>query len=80
MSNENQIKADAINEFVCSIIGAFEAGFVETNRPTLAELHQVARNHVKDNYGVSLPDIVDQWGKETAIACGMDLETEKELT
>jgi len=74
MSNENQIKADGINELVSLMIGAFETGFVDTNRPTLAQIHQVARNHCKDAYGVELPDIVEQWGEEIAISCGLKLK------
>lgn len=71
MSNENQLKADGINELVSLMIGAFETGFVSKNNPTLAEIHQVARNHCKDAYGVGLPDIVEQWGEEIAQACGV---------
>lgn len=71
MKTENQIKADAINEFVNTMIGALEAGFVEGNNLTLAQLHRVAQNHVKDAYGIELPNLVDQWGEDTAKECGM---------
>jgi len=70
--NENQIKADAINNFVSTMIGAFESGFVDKNNPTLSEIHQVARNHVKDNYDIELPNIVEQWGENVANDCGKD--------
>jgi hypothetical protein len=69
--SKNKVKADAVNEFVSLMIGAFDTGFVDKNNPTLAEIHQVARNHVKDNYRVDLPSIVEQWGKETAKECGL---------
>ena len=69
--NENQMKADAINEFVTVMIGAFESGFTDRNHLTLSELHQIARHHVNDNYGVELPSIVEQWGKEVANDCGL---------
>ena len=67
---ENQIKADAVNDFVTSMISALESGFIDSNKPTLAELHRVAQNHVKDSYGVELPHITEQWGLETAKLCG----------
>ncbi len=66
---ENQIKADAINEFVSLMIGAFDSGFVDRNNATLAEIHRVAHHHVKDRYAIELPDIVEQWGQETAEEC-----------
>ena len=74
---ENQIKADAVNEFVCLMIGAFDGGFIDNNRPTLSEIHRVAHHHVKDNYGIELPNIEAQWGEETAIACGLAKDKSK---
>lgn len=68
---EEQLKSDAVNNFVCQMIGALEAGFIDHNSPTLAEIHQVARHHVKDNYGIELPNIVEQWGQEVAEMCGL---------
>jgi len=65
-----QIKTDAINEFVCSMIGTLESGFIDTNKLTLAELHRVAQNYCKDKYGVELPHIIEQWGEEIAALCG----------
>lgn len=70
---ENQIKSDAVNKFVSEMIAAFDSGFVDKNNPTLAEIHQVAKNHVKDNYGVDLPRITEQWGKDIAEKCGLNL-------
>lgn len=71
---ENQIKADAVNEFVCSMIGALESGFIESNTITLATIHRVAQNHCKGSYGVALPHIVEQWGEDVAILCGLNKE------
>jgi hypothetical protein len=68
-----QIKADAINEFVCSMIGALESGFIEPERVSLATLHRVMQNHVKDSFGIELPHITEQWGVETAKLCGYPL-------
>ena len=71
MQTENQLKADAINEFVSMMIGALNAGFTEKNNPTLQEIHRVAQVHIKDNYGIDMPNIVEQWGQETAELCGL---------
>ncbi len=76
MQTEKQIKADAINEFVCSMIGALESGFIDDNKATLAQIHRVAQNFCKDNYGVELPHITEQWGDEIAQLCGYPLNKE----
>lgn len=68
---EQQIKADAISEFVNTMIGALESGFIDSNTCTLAQVHQVAKHHIKDNYGIDTPNIVEQWGKEVAELCGL---------
>lgn len=67
---ENKIKSDAILSFVNMMIGAFDAGFVDENNPTLAEVYQVARNYVKDTYGVEFKNIIEMWGEDTAKAVG----------
>lgn len=79
MQTKEQIKADAINEFVCSMIGALDSGFVDSNSSTLAEIHRVAQNFCKDSYGVELPHITEQWGKDTAELCGFPLSGKSEL-
>ena len=71
MTNE-QIKADAINDFICQIIGAREAGFIDSSMFSLAELHQVARNHIKDELGIPMPSLAEQWGAGTAELCRGD--------
>lgn len=65
------IKAAAVMNFIDTLIGALDAGFVENNKPTLATLHQVARHHVKDFYGLQYGDIVERWGEDTAKDCGL---------
>lgn len=72
----NKIKADAVLDFVGTMIGAFEAGFVDKNNPTLAEIFQVARNHIKDNYGIETENIIQVWGEQTAIECGLSVNKE----
>jgi len=71
MQNENKLKAEAVINFVDLMIGAFESGFVDKNNPTLSEIHQVARNHVRDTYGEEYPPIDQRWGKELAKECGL---------
>jgi len=68
---ENQIKADAINNLVSTMIGAFDAGYTDRNHLTLSELHRIAQLHVKDNYGIELPNIIEQWGESMAKQCGL---------
>ena len=72
MQTEKQIKADAINEFVSTMIGAHDAGFTEKNILTLQQLHRIAQHHIKDNYDIDMPNIVEQWGQETAELCGLN--------
>lgn len=71
MSNENQIKADAIYGFVNNMIDALETGFIDHANPTLAQVHRVAQNHCKDYYGIDMPSLEEQWGEETARACAV---------
>jgi hypothetical protein len=73
----HQTEAAAVHRFVSALIDAFESGFVETETITLAQLHRVMQNHVKDNYQVDLKHIKDEWGSDTAKACGFDVETNK---
>lgn len=74
---KKQIESAAVHRFVSALIDAFESGFVETEIITLAQLHRVMQNHVKDNYQVDLKHIKDEWGSDTAKACGFDVETNK---
>jgi len=66
----DKAKADAVMEFVNLMIGAFDVNFVLKNNPNLAEIYQVARNHVLDKYKINVPDIVSVWGADTAKNCG----------
>ena len=75
MSNEQDLAVKHIKGFVNLMIEAHEAGFVDKNNPTLAEIHRVAQNHLQDQYGVKTKDIVEEWGVETAVSCGMKEET-----
>jgi hypothetical protein len=68
---KDETKSAAIMNFVDLMIGALESGFVEKNNPTLAEIHQVARNHIKDNYNVQYDPIDKRWGDEVAELCGL---------
>ena len=68
---EDQIKSDAVKDFVTMMIGALESGFVDTSNPSLASVHQAYRRHVKDNYGVDMPDIVEEWGQAVAELAGL---------
>ena len=74
VDNEKIYKALAVMGFVNAMIGAFEAGFVEKNNPTLSEIYRVAQNHVKDNYNFEFPNIIDQWGSDIAKECGLEIK------
>jgi hypothetical protein len=70
MQTENQIKADAIVDFISNMIGALESGFIDTPNCNLAQIHRVAQNHIKDNYGIETPSLAEQWGEDVANECG----------
>ena len=73
MSNNQtvqQIKAEAVMEFVNMLIDAFESGFIDENTLTISTLHRVAQNYCKDSLGIELPHITEQWGEDTAKLCG----------
>ncbi len=65
----NQVKAHAIHEFVSTMIGAFESGFVDTNTLNLQQLHRIAQHHIKDNYSIDSENMADEWGQEFAEKC-----------
>lgn len=71
MFDIDEIKAEAVHDFVNMMIGALEAGFVESSSPTLAEIHQVAKHHIEANYGIDIPNIVEEWGEDVAKLCGL---------
>ncbi len=51
MSKElNQIKAEAVMQFVDMLRGAFGSGAIDNN-PTVYDIYSSAQNHVKLNYG-----------------------------
>lgn len=73
---KEQVKADGISEFVTHMIAALEAGFIDRNTASLAEIHRVMQNYCLDTYGVKLPHITDQWGEDTAKLCGLQAKYE----
>ena len=66
------VEKQAIMNFVNTMIGAFEAGFIEDNQINLADVYQCAKVHVKDNYGIDIPNLEHEWGKELALQCKED--------
>ncbi len=63
------VKTQAIMNFVNNMIGAFESGFIEDNQSNLADIYQCAKVHIKDNYGIDIPNLEHEWGKELALQC-----------
>lgn len=70
----NQVKAEAVMEFVNHMIGAFESGFVDKNNPTLSEIYRCAQNHVLDNYLTETKNIIELWGVDVATDCGLSIK------
>jgi len=66
----NEEKAEAVQDFVNSMIGALESGFTETNTLSLDQLYRVMQNHCEDEYGVNVPPIIEAWGLDAARHCG----------
>lgn len=58
---ENEMMAYAISEFVNSMIGAYESGFVDRDVCTLAEIYRAAQLHVKDDYNIDMHDLELMW-------------------
>ena len=70
MSNATEtIKAKAVMHFINTMIGAFESGFVDSNKLTLADLHSAGFNHVKDNYGYDAERIPETFNEVVWQAC-----------
>lgn len=65
---------DAIENFVNTMIGALESGFVEEGPITLAEIYLFMRCHIKDNYGCEVEPLDKKWGKEIAELCSIGIE------
>ena len=78
MSIENKMKSSAVIEFVNTMIGALESGFIDKNNPTLSEIYRFAQTHIDDIYKIDTPNIVESWGEETAKLCGCQLGSEVE--
>ena len=73
----NEMKAAAVMEFINVQVGAFEAGFVESNQLTLYSLHRFGQLHVKDNYGIEIKPMSESWGDHIAETSRGDSEQEK---
>lgn len=58
----NDIKAQAVMEFVNVQVGAFESGFVVSNCVSLYSMYRFAQHHVKDNYGLETKLMSEEWG------------------
>ncbi len=65
----NKIKADAVMGFVGTIAGAYSSNFVSTPIMNIAQLFQVARNSVKDEFGINTKTLAEEFSKEFAELC-----------
>lgn len=73
------VKANAIIEFVETMIGAYTSNFVESNWLSLGTLHAVARNTAKDQYGVEVPTLAQNYGEELAKSLHAQHELQAEI-
>jgi len=62
----DELKAQAIMEFVNIQIGAFQANFAESNEVSLYSLYRFAQLHVMDNYNIEVESMTEKWGEEMA--------------
>lgn len=67
-------QASAVMNFVNTQVGAFESGCVDSNQVSLYSMYRFAQHHVKDNYGVDVKFMHDQWGGNTTSLCIADSE------
>jgi hypothetical protein len=72
----NKIKADVIMNFVNNQVGAFEASFVDGNTTSLYSMYRYAQIHIKDCFGVNVPDMRAAWGDEFSDQCKTKNEIE----
>lgn len=70
--------ADGIEEFVNTMIGALESGFVEEGPITLAEIYLFMQCHIKDNYGRDVEPLASKRGKEVAELCAIGIKEGEE--
>lgn len=62
--SKNNVKANAVINFVETLRGAYGAGFIDNN-PTIYDVYRSAQNHVKDNYGIDTENWDDDLAKES---------------
>ena len=65
----NKLKSDAVMEFVNSMIGAYESGFIEVHESNLADVYMCAKQHVNMNYKTDVKSLDEEWGKCIADMC-----------
>lgn len=73
LEEQNEIKAEAVEQFVNTMIGALESGFVEEGPVTLAEIYLFMRSHAKDNYGHKSRSLTEAWGEDVADLCAIGI-------
>lgn len=71
------VKADAVMNFVETILGAYESGFIDKHTMNLVQLHECARSHIETNYSISMPRIDQKWSEECIDAFRNGIEEDK---
>lgn len=65
----SNIRAEAVIDFASTMVGAFEAGFVDTPVTTVGAIYEVARHHVKNNFQFEAKSIYEELGEEFSNEC-----------
>jgi hypothetical protein len=71
----NDSKAAAVRDFVNTMIGARESGFIDRSNLSLAELHHLANMHIVDCYDAEYISLRNEWGDVVSVLCKPDSET-----
>lgn len=57
VEKHNRIAAQAIENFVDTIIDSYLSGFIDCNKFNFIELHRVAENHIDHNYNRKIKNV-----------------------
>ena len=68
-------KAKAVIEFVDTIIGSYNFGFIDEPHLSLSDIYRGAEAHVLDIYGVKEKNIIEKYGESIALELGLKLDS-----
>lgn len=65
----NKLQANAVMGLIYTLIGAYDSGSISTPMLSIATLYQVARDHIKDEFGVEFKSMVAEYGEDFVKHC-----------